>query len=67
MENPDLVQKVRGGLWPHQSERTTDWSSGRSGAVRVFCLSILDCLSSSKLRGGWLNDLGFGRHVHIFL
>ena len=22
MENPDTVQKVRGGLWPHQTEQT---------------------------------------------
>ncbi|CAG7875778.1 unnamed protein product [Brassica rapa] len=34
---------------------------GTIRTVRVFCLSILDCLSSSKSRGGWLNDLGFGR------
>ncbi|WZZ86040.1 hypothetical protein YC2023_114619 [Brassica napus] len=67
MENPDTVQKVCGGLWLHQTERTTDWSSERSRTVRVFCLSILDCPSYSKSRGGWLYDLGYGRQVHIFL
>ncbi|CAG7863511.1 unnamed protein product [Brassica rapa] len=35
---------------------------GTIRTVRLFCLSILDCLSDSKSRGGdWLNDLGFGR------
>ncbi|CAG7875929.1 unnamed protein product, partial [Brassica rapa] len=29
-------------------------------SVHVFCLSILDYLSDSKSRGGWLNDLGYG-------
>ena len=33
----------------------------------MFSLSILDRLSDSKSRGGWLNDLGYGRWVHIFL
>ena len=33
----------------------------------MFCLSILDRLSDSKSRGGWLNDLGYGRWVHTFL
>ncbi|CAG7863142.1 unnamed protein product [Brassica rapa] len=34
---------------------------GTIQTVRVFCLSILDCLSDSKSKGGWLNDLGFCR------
>ncbi|KAG2283596.1 hypothetical protein Bca52824_054816 [Brassica carinata] len=104
MENPDTVQKVRGGLWLHQTARTVlvieprlcprdtsldladhnqiaNLDTGRldgrpvalrfhpvrriglrdDPAVRVFCLSILDCLSDSTSRGGWLNDLGYGR------
>nr|VDD08885.1 unnamed protein product [Brassica oleracea] len=66
MENPVVVHKVHDGPWLHQTERTPDWSSGRSGSVRVFCLFILDCLSDSKSRGGWLNDLGYGRQIHTF-
>ncbi|KAG5388772.1 hypothetical protein IGI04_030313 [Brassica rapa subsp. trilocularis] len=34
---------------------------GTIRTVRVFCLSILDCLSDSKSRGGWLKDIGCGR------
>ena len=32
----------------------------------MFCLPIVDCLYDSKSRGGWLNDLGYGRQVHTF-
>ncbi|KAG5392711.1 hypothetical protein IGI04_022674, partial [Brassica rapa subsp. trilocularis] len=34
---------------------------GMIQTVCVVCLSILDCLSDSKSRGGWLNDLGYSR------
>ncbi|KAG5414724.1 hypothetical protein IGI04_002291 [Brassica rapa subsp. trilocularis] len=49
----DFYPVRRIGLW------------GRFGSVSVFCLSILDYLSDSKSRGGWLNDLGYGRMVLV--
>ncbi|CAG7863131.1 unnamed protein product [Brassica rapa] len=68
MENPDVVLKVSGLHWPvaprfYPVRRIGLW--GRSRSVRVFCLSILDYLSDSRSRGGWLNDLGYGRMVLV--